>query len=146
MATTLQCNSTKKAMATIVAFFSLLRRCAAAQLHKEGDDNCRRLLPAVELHCSAAPRRRRWHLSSPSSYCGAALQRSGRRQLCCGVALQRNRRRRLCYGAAQRSRRRQQRCHRLLLSLLKAQLHEEGNDSCRHLLLLLFCSFFSLIA
>jgi len=55
----------------VVAFFSLLQSCAAprrrrrqlplpsspcygAQLHKEGNGSCCRLLPAVELRCNAA--------------------------------------------------------------------------------------------
>jgi hypothetical protein len=48
----LQHSSTKKATTTVVAFF-LLWSCIVAQLHEEGDGICRRLLPTVELRCSA---------------------------------------------------------------------------------------------
>jgi hypothetical protein len=79
---------------------------AAAQLHEEGDGSCRHLLlPAMEVRCSAPPRRRRRQLSSPSSACfGAALQRNSTKKAlpsfaCCGAALQRSKRKRFCCGA-----------------------------------------------
>jgi hypothetical protein len=115
----------KKVMATAVAFFSLLQSCVVAQLHKEGDGSCRRLLLSIVELCYSA--------SEEGDYvvelrCNALEE---------GVSVVE-----LRYNVAQQSKQRQQRCSRLLLSLLKVQLHEKGNGRCRHLLLLLFCSFF----
>ncbi len=66
----LQRSSTKKVTAVAIAFFCLLRSCATAQLHKEGDGSCHRLLlSGAELHCGTAPWKRWWQLQSPSSVC-----------------------------------------------------------------------------
>ncbi len=109
----LQRSSTKKVTTATVTFFCLLRSRVITQLHEEGNDSYRRLLlPTAELRCSAAPQR-----SRIGFFC------------CCTATLQRSEEDDGSHAAVA-----------FFFSCCYAT--DEGNDSCRHLrlLVLLRCS------